>query len=36
VRRIPLDATLSTDVRRLPNPIAISAARGDQPSILAL
>lgn len=36
LRRIPLDATLDADVRRLPNPIAISIRRGDQPSTLSL
>jgi hypothetical protein len=35
-RRVPLDATLDQDVRRLPNPIAISIRRGDNPRILAL
>ena len=35
-RRIPLDATLSMDVAQLTNPIAISLARGDNPSILAV
>jgi len=36
VRRIPLDATLNRDVRDLPNPIAISIRRGDNPSVFAL
>src|SRR2546423_2293776 len=36
VRRVPLDATLDQDVRTLPNPIAISVRRGDNPRVLAL
>ena len=35
-RQIPLDSTLDQDVRTLPNPVAISLARGDNPRVLAL
>ena len=36
VRLLPLDATLSQDVRTLPNPIAISIKRGDNPRVLVV
>jgi len=36
MRRIPLDATLNRDVAGMPNPIAISIRRGDNPVVFAV